>query len=177
MRDFDSVLEEVIGELEGDSVIAEPESEELSRIPTLEQGTYRALSPQLKARFARLGAWHDATHGDWLSPSEMEKLVAGNLDTPRLKGIKANLDAAAEHWPNDVASLLRPERLSYFAASEFTPERIYLVWFDGHEEPELCVYDVNGEHRYRDLHSYLVAHLSDDEEEVDQTWKLPKGAP
>lgn len=169
MGDIESVLESVIEELEDDSTVSPPE--ETSRIATLRAGVYRDLSPQLAVRFARLGAWADSTHGDWLSASEIEKLVSGDLDTPRLTTISANLTAAAEHWENDVASLLRPERVSYFAASEFTSERVYLVWFDGHEEPEVCVYDANGESRYVDLESYLVAYL-DDDEAATETWKL-----
>lgn len=174
MRDIDSILEEVANELKNDSKMFQPESEQALNIQTLKKGVYRNLSPQLKARFSRMGAWHDSTHGDWLSMSEIEKLVSGNLDTSRLKRIKTNFDAAAEHWANDVISLLLPERVSYFAASEFTYERVYLIWFDGYEEPEVCVYDVNGESRYVDLESYLLAYLKDDKESVIQTWKLGK---
>lgn len=172
MHDIDSVLEDVIDELKDDSVMFPAETRENLNIPTLKPGVSRDLSPQLKARFSRLGAWHDSTHGDWLALSEIEKLVSGNLDSARMKGIKTNLDAAAQHWANDTASLVVPERISYFAASEFTSERVYLIWFDNYEEPEICVYDVNGESRYLDLKSYLSAYVEDDEDEVNQTWKL-----
>jgi hypothetical protein len=169
MSSVDRVLDDVIEELLDDSTILPAETPE--RIATLSAGAYRDLTPQLAVRFSRLGAWHDSTHGDWLAASEIDKLSSGRPDTPRLTRIHANLTAAAEHWADDASSLLRPERVSYFAASEFTSERVYLIWFDDHPEPEVCVYDANGESRYLDLASYLTAYL-DDDAEAPRTWKL-----
>lgn len=45
-------------------------------------------------------------------------------------------------------------------------------WFDGTEEPELWVYDCNGESRYKDLASYLQAYIDDDVSASAVKWKL-----
>lgn len=49
---------------------------------------------------------------------------------------------------------------------------ICLIWFDGIEEPELWVYDCNGESRYKDLASYLQAYIDDDVSACSVKWKL-----
>lgn len=49
---------------------------------------------------------------------------------------------------------------------------ICLIWFDGIEEPELWVYDCNGESRYKDLESYLQAYIDDDVSASSVKWKL-----
>ena len=49
---------------------------------------------------------------------------------------------------------------------------ICLIWFDGTEEPELWVYDCNGESRYKDLVSYLQAYIDDDVSASAVKWKL-----
>ena len=63
-------------------------------------------------------------------------------------------------------------RVSIFAASDNSYEMICLIWFDGTEEPELWVYDCNGESRYKDLASYLQAYIDDDVSTSAVKWKL-----
>lgn len=181
--DVAALLDEVIEELAEDSELYAADAA-VTGWPTLRPGVERALSPQLRARLERLGAWHDATHGDWLSVAEVRALVPGGaadagdgsaagareseMADARLSDIAANLRAAREHWEGDVAGRLAPERVAYFAASAYTSERVYLVWpegaavDDGAAEPELYAYDANGEARFADLAAYLADYLADD---------------
>ena len=80
--------------------------------------------------------------------------------------------AAEENWPNEASALFRPERLSLFACSDLTNEKIYLLWLDFEDEPELWVYDANGESRYKDLAEYLTAYLADDVSAAGRAWRL-----
>ncbi|MCW4461239.1 hypothetical protein OK349_05930 [Sphingomonas sp. BT-65] len=82
-----------------------------------------------------------------------------------------DVGAGAEGWPNDPYILFRPERLSLFAGSEYNYEKIYLLWLDFEDEPELWVYDANGESRYRDLACYLRAYLTDDVSAASISWR------
>ena len=49
---------------------------------------------------------------------------------------------------------------------------ICLIWIDRIEEPELLVYDCNGESRYKDLASYLQGYIDDDVSACSVKWKL-----
>ena len=60
----------------------------------------------------------------------------------------------------------------FFAASDNSYEMICLIWFDGIEEPELWVYDCNGESRYKNLTSYLQAYIDDDVSACSVKWIL-----
>lgn len=142
-------------------------------VPTLEPGIYRPCSPMLQERFELCGRWTIASHGNWLSTSDMEALWS-NADTaadPFLEGIQQSRIAGTENWPNEASSLFRPDRLSLFAASGETYEKIYLFWLDFEDEPELWVYDANGESRYRDLAAYLQAYLADDVSAASHSWR------
>lgn len=141
-------------------------------IPTLKKDYFRPLSPMLKLRFEQLGGWEDSTHGDWLDTAEMELFWAEHIADERLNGIVRNVNSSIGNWQNDAAALFNPERISVFAGSHYTYERIYLVWFDGLEEPELWVYDTNGEARYKDLLSYLISYINDDLSAFYNKWKL-----
>ena len=72
---------------------------------------------------------------------------------------------------DDASTLFRPERLSLFAGSEYSNERIYLLWLDFEDEPELWVYDANGESRYHDLAAYLQAYLAEDVSAASISWR------
>lgn len=147
---------------------AEPRSD---RVPTLKSGVYRTMSPMLGQRFELFGRWETATHGDWLSLSDMERLWDGTIDDDRLSAIRSNRDAAEKGWPNEPSALFRPERLSLFAGHTDMTEKIYLVWLDFEPEPELWVNDSNGESRYRDLGQYLDAYLADDLSASQRSWR------
>ena len=112
-------------------------------VPTLEKGVYRNVSPMLKIRYGAFGKWINATHGDWL-----------------------------DYWEDHATGLFAPNRISIFAASDNGYEMICLIWFDGTEEPELWVYDCNGESRYKDLAAYLQAYIDDDVSASEVKWKL-----
>ncbi len=155
-----------------DSEIRRPLKLDIEKIPTLEKGIFRDVTPQLRDRFSTLDSWIASTHGDWLGIGEMERLWDDNISDERLNGIRHNVEASRDNWPDDAYALFRPARLSLFAGSAYTYERIYLVWLDTAEEPELWVYDVNGEARYRDLRAYLEGFLADDTSATEKPWKL-----
>ncbi|RPE14357.1 hypothetical protein EGT74_06370 [Chitinophaga lutea] len=126
----------------------------------------------LTARFERIGGWQDATHGDWLAIDEMELLWRDGGNDERIAAIVNNIGSAMGNWANDAGSLFRQDRLTVFAASRDTFERIYLVWFDEVVEPELWVYDSNGESRYKNLLDYLIAYIDDDLSASTKRWRL-----
>jgi hypothetical protein len=45
-----------------------------------------------------------------------------------------------------------------------------LLWLDDEDEPELWVYDSNGESRYKDLAEYLKAYINDDLSAASKRW-------
>jgi hypothetical protein len=141
-------------------------------IPTLKTGIFRPSSPELKERFQLFGRWQKATHGHWLRLDDMEALWKDSIGDILLNGIRESQQAAEENWPNDASALFKPERLSLFAGSDITNERIYLLWLDFEDEPELWVYDSNGESRYKDLAEYLKAYLNDDVSAAERCWRL-----
>jgi len=140
-------------------------------IPTLAPGVFRPGNPMLEERFQLFGRWTTASHGHWLSTSDMEALWSDNGTDPFIEGVKQMQAASAEGWPNDASPLFRPERLSLFAGSEYSNERIYLLWLDFEDEPELWVYDANGESRYHDLAAYLQAYLAEDVSAASISWR------
>ena len=168
---IEELLNITIASLEDDSEITE--TIDFSKgIPTLEKGTYRKVSPMLKVRYERLGGWIDATHGDWLDVKEMELFWNNETKEDRLAGIIQNVEASISNWEDHATGLFASNRISIFAASEATNETICLIWFDSTEEPELWVYDYNGESRYKDLASYLQAYINDDISACENKWKL-----
>ena len=136
-------------------------AENVAKIPTLEQGCYRGVSPMLKERYSVLGHWRNATHGHWLSLDEMEMLWHDSSD-PYITRLQNQIKAFSENWPNDASSLFKGHRISVFAIDDNGNEHIYMVWLDDVEEPEFWVYDSNGMARYENLRNYLEAYLSDD---------------
>ncbi len=142
------------------------------KVPTLKKDYYRNLSPMLKVRFGMFSSWKNATHGDWLSIEEMMEIWRDDLViNDRLWRIKENQIAARNNWDNDASSLFKNNRLSLFAGSESTYERIYLLWLDSEIEPEIWVYDCNGESRYKNLESYLNAYINDDVSASNESWR------
>lgn len=146
---------------------AEPAPEQ---VPTLAEGVFRPISPMLLERFAAFGRWRIATHGHWLSISDMAALWGVPSD-PLLQEIREMRDAGESGWPNDASALFRPDRLSLFAGSDVSNEKIYLLWLDCAAEPEPWVYDSNGEARYPDLAAYLTAYLTDDLTAFERSWR------
>lgn len=141
-------------------------------VPTLENGVYRKPSPMLKERFEAFGKWVNATHGDWLDTKEMESLWNESAEDERLSGIAGSVKASMGNWEDHATGLFALHRISIFAASDNSYEMICLIWFDGTVEPELWVYDSNGESRYKDLASYLQAYIDDDVSACSVKWKL-----
>jgi hypothetical protein len=142
-------------------------------IPTLAPGVRRPCSPMLKARFETCGRWITATHGHWLSAGDLRTLwsEAETAADPFLAAVQDSLIAGMENWPNEASSLFRPNRLTLFAASDYTYEKVYLLWLDFEDEPEVWAYDANGESRYRDLETYLKAYLADDISAAEIHWR------
>jgi len=143
-------------------------------IPTLARGVFRPFSPQLKSRFEHLGRWEFATHGDWLSLEDMENLWLVEAPDDWSKRISLSRIASENNWANDAAALFRPDRLSLFACSPIGFNRVYLLWLDCAEEPELWVYDSNGELRFADLAEYLRGEISNTGHTYSRPWKLEK---
>ncbi len=81
-----------------------------------------------------------------------------------------NIYASIYNWENDIANLFEKNRISVFAASEYTSERIYLIWLDNRSEPEIWVYDTNGLSRFKNLCAYLKAYLDDDITKTCTDW-------
>lgn len=171
MMNIEEALNKIIEELIDDST-PKPVAPFPKGIPTLKKGYFRPLSPMLKSRFEKLGGWEDATHGDWLDTTEMECFWESQIANERLNGIVNNVNSSINNWQNDAGSIFNHTRISVFAGSRDTYERIYLIWFDCIEEPELWVYDTNGEARYKNLLSYLASYINDDIAAFNEKWKL-----
>jgi hypothetical protein len=149
-----------------------PGTEGITQVPTLKPGVFRDCSPMLAVRFQVLGRWMDATHGHWLDASDMASLWTDPNPDPLLGGIYSMHIAGKEGWPNIASSLFLPERLSLFAGSDIGNERIFLLWLDFADEPEVWVYDSNGESRYADLREYLEAYRNDDVTASQKSWRV-----
>ncbi|MGI4745654.1 MAG: hypothetical protein ACRYFY_06355, partial [Janthinobacterium lividum] len=155
----------------GSTGILFPPSPVTRGIPTLKVGAYHKSSPMLTVRYSLFGRWEQATHGHWLSIADMETVWEDHTEEDLLERVKINRAACEGNWANDAAALFRPERLSLFAGDNNGNERIYLLWLDFEDEPEVWAYDSNGESRYRDLRSYLEAYLSDDLSASARSWR------
>ncbi|EHR8835433.1 hypothetical protein ABJ851_001067 [Shigella flexneri] len=141
------------------------------RIPTLEKNVWRQASPQLQARFTCCGRWVSATHGTWLSIQDMETLWSDEISEQLLDVMKYNAQASRDNWNDHAWGLFRSSRLSLFAGSDSGYEAIFLLWLDNTDEPELWVYDCNGESRYKNLDDYLLAYINDDLSASERSWR------
>ena len=148
-----------------------PGTEGVTQVPTLKAGICRECSPMLAVRFQVLGRWMDATHGHWLDASDMVSLWTDPNPDPLLAGIYSMHIAGKENWPNIASALFLPERLSLFAGSDIGNERVFLLWLDFEDEPEIWAYDLNGKSRYANLCKYLQAYMSDDVSASQKTWR------
>ena len=93
------------------NVVPEPASTAFdSRIPTLKNGVWQKASPMLQARFAHCGRWLSATHGSWLSISDMETLWQEHIEDTFLDEIKMNAVASSDNWDNHALGLFRSHR-------------------------------------------------------------------
>lgn len=175
MKMIEALLQEAVSanaELVDDGSAPLPADATVQQIPTLQPGFYRPLSPMLRARFAAFGAWTEATHGNWLDTKQMEALWAESAADEEAERVRRNLRIIAENWPNDAAALFKPERVSVFAALPEGNERVYLIWFDCMDEPEVWAYDTGGDARHRNLAAYLQAYLDDDLSAYSKPWIL-----
>lgn len=144
-------------------------------VPTLEKGVYRKFSPMINERFSTYGRWEHATHGSWLSLKDMEQLWDEKLDKKNdelIVRIVSQISAARNGWLDHAYSLFRDDRISVFAGSDNGNECIVLLWLELEDEPELWVYDSNGEARYKNLNDYLISYLTDDLSAFDVSWRL-----
>lgn len=159
-----------VQELYGTPAIKGDPEKDTSRIPTLRENVYRDCSPMLAERFSMFARWETATHGHWLSVQDMAGLWGATADE-FLSQIKKLQESGSRSWPDEAGGLFRPERLSLFAGSDLNYEKVYLLWLDSEDEPEIWVYDQNGESRYNNLKSYLIAYLDDDVSASQKTWR------
>ena len=142
---------------------------EIANIPTMEPNVYRLVSPMLRECYDNFKFWRNSTHGNWLSLLEMEELWSDKPST-YIQNIKNELIACSQNWANDAYGLFRDNRLSVFAADEKSYERVYLIWLDETDEPELWCYDCNGMARYKNLRDYLQAYIEDDLSAYNKTF-------
>lgn len=70
-----------------------------------------------------------------------------------------------------MTGLFRPSWVSLFAASDITNDRMYLLWLDFIDEPEVWAYDANGESRHTDLVTYLEAYIRSDISAAEKSWR------
>ncbi|CAI1180296.1 Uncharacterised protein [Serratia rubidaea] len=140
-------------------------------IPTLEKGVYREASPMLMERFKYYGRWESATHGNWLSISDMQEIWSDDIQDDFIDLVKFQADCLKTDWPNHAFGLFKDNRLSLFSGSDVGNESIFLLWLDDEVEPELWVYDSNGESRYKNLNEYLLAYLQDDLSASTRSWR------
>ena len=103
---------------------------------------------------------------------QISQAIDFHKGVPTLEGIVRDIKASKDYWEDHATGLFAPNRISIFAASDNGYEMICLIWFDGTEEPELWVYDCNGESRYKDLAAYLQAYIDDDVSASEVKWKL-----
>ncbi|WP_052314893.1 hypothetical protein [Pectobacterium parmentieri] len=149
-----------------------PESIFQGRIPTLMKGVYRDSSSMLSERFKLYGRWENATHGNWLSISDMETLWADTIQDELIDSIKFQAECLRDDWSNNAFGLFKENRLSLFAGSDIGNEAMFLLWIDDEDEPEIWVYDANGESRYKNFNEYLVAYLNDDVSASALSWRI-----
>lgn len=102
----------------------------------------------------------------------METLWQDDIQDELLDQIKFQAECRKTDWENNAFGLFREDRLSLFAGSDIGNEAIFLLWLDGGDEPELWVYDANGESRYANLEVYLAAYLADDVSAANVSWRL-----
>ncbi|HTH99283.1 MAG TPA: hypothetical protein VL574_17830 [Stellaceae bacterium] len=57
------------------------------------------------------------------------------------------------------------------ACSDLGYDKIYLLWLEFEDEPELWTYDGNGESRYKNLQAYLQAYVTGDLGASDRSWR------
>ncbi|WP_094108310.1 hypothetical protein [Lonsdalea populi] len=141
------------------------------RIPTLLKGIYRDASPMLIEYFNLYGRWGNATHGIWLSISDMEILWQDVIHDDLIDSIKFQAECLRDDWSNNAFGLFKNERLSLFAGSDIGNEAIFLLWLDDEVEPEFWVYDANGESRYKNFAEYLSAYMRDDISASTISWR------
>ena len=140
-------------------------------VPTLKTGVYREFSPMLRKRFELHGRWERATHATWLSLDDMESLWQERAENHLRAAFKIQAAALKEDWPNHATGLFKEERLSLFAVSDLNSESMVLLWLDFEPEPEVWVYDANGESRYKNLEVYLDSYLADDVSAARRSWR------
>lgn len=146
---------------------------DITSVPTIKSGVYQPVSPQLQTRFNYCGRWENATHAHWLSIKDMEQIANKSYsEDPLLIEIYSQWNGTRLNWPNDATVLFNSERISIFAASDYSFERIYLLWFDCKDEPEFWVYDSNGLSRYVDFNNYLLSFINDDTSASLLSWIL-----
>ncbi|EDH5631774.1 hypothetical protein S483_000485 [Salmonella enterica subsp. salamae] len=126
----------------------------------------------LRERFEIYGRWENATHGNWLSIKDMEEVWVDDIQDEFINSIKFHAECLKKDWPNHAFGLFKDNRLSLFSGSEIGNEAIFLLWLDDEAEPELWVYDSNGESRYKNLDEYLIAYLNDDLSASTRSWRV-----
>lgn len=133
-------------------VIEPPEAQLNSKIPTLQPGHYRKITPYLKARFEYAGSWKEADGGnEWLGLGQMDAV----LQEPK---VLEQIRSRPELWTESPLVQMPASRISLFGLYPEQYEEIYLIWpLDDAEdgEPEILSYAGNYERQFSDFAQYL----------------------
>ena len=133
-------------------VVEPPEKEPGSKVPTLQRGQYRKITPFLKARFEYAGSWKEADGGhEWLGLKQMETAL-------RDPDILEQIRVRPEIWTESPLVQMPPSRISLFGLYPEQYEEIYLIWpldDDDYGEPKILSYAGNFESMYSDFAEYL----------------------
>ena len=140
-------------------VVEPPEAELSSKVPTLQRGHYRKITPYLRARFEYASSWKEAEAGhEWLGLKQMETALR---DPDVLEQIRVR----PAIWTESPLVQMPPSRISLFGLYPEQYEEIYLIWpldDDDYGEPEILSYAGNFESSFSDFAQYLN-HLIDGE--------------
>lgn len=126
----------------------------LGRVPTMQAGVSRELTPMLRARFEYAST---IQHGIelWLGLEQM-------ASWPRKRDFRGNHRARREYWIDSPPNLLPDSRLSVFGITDDVPQNVvYLIWGEGGEEPRLWSCSGMSSEEYDTLEDFLTRQLRD----------------
>jgi hypothetical protein len=130
---------------------ADPASDELKTL----SGKSRRLSPMLKERFEFCGRWNNANlDQDWLSTSDIDDI--GN-DATAQEWIALRI----ENWDHCPPANVSKDDVAIFGFNPYEPEETYVVWREGHIEPEIWRFFGADYKVFSDLTRFLEYLLGD----------------
>lgn len=125
-------------------------------IPTLEQGSFRAATPMIEARFTFAGRWTDAGGGQtWLGIGDMQAVWT---DERIMRQIRSKRD----FWEGSAPATVEWRKLTLFGLDIDEEDHTYLVWNDQiDEEPAVWIYSGQSERKFKNMMNYLKYIVGD----------------